>query len=370
MKMKIREIVLHRLHMPLQMRFETSFGVESDRDVILVEAISEDGLIGWGESVALKRPLYNEETTDTVFAILSRELIPLVLENEFSHPAHFTSISEHIRGNRMAKSAIEACLWDIWAQEQSLPLARAIGGHKSVVDVGVSLSIQPLESLLLEVRRYVEEGYRRIKLKIKPGWDERPIAFVREAFPDVQLMADANSAYKHADISHLANLEKYNLMMIEQPFLEDAWESHQELQELTSTPICLDESIRTLDDATRAIRMKACKIINVKLGRIGGIQPALEITNIARESGIALWCGGMFETGIGRAFNIAIATLEGFTLPGDTAASSRYWKPDIIEPEVMVEKGHIHVPSRPGRGYEVNLEKVARYQQRQWHFRH
>ena len=365
----ITEIVIHRLIMPLQMQFETSFGVQTDRDLILVEARTRDGFVGWGESVAMSSPLYNEETTDTVQAILTRELIPFTLSTKWTHPSEFLSKTAFLHGNHMAKFAVEGALWDIWSQQQGLPLRLAIGGTKSKVEVGVSIGIKPIGELLSEIEEYNGQGYRRIKIKIRPGWDIEPVSAIRKKYPNVPLMVDANTAFDKRHFPIFMELDKYDLMMIEQPLPANAWEDYTELQAQLNTSICLDESIHTLEDALRAIRMKSCRIINVKLGRIGGIQAALELVPIARQSGIQLWCGGMLETGIGRAFNIAIATLDGFTLPGDTAASQRYWKPDIIIPEVTVDHGEITVPTTPGLGYSVHTGQIQRYQKTQWHFR-
>ncbi len=366
---EIEEVVLHRLQMPLQMRFETSFGVQTDRDVILAELRAADGWVGWGESVALRSPWYSEETTDSVWDFLINEAIPRILETTWDHPREFTHTMQKIHGNFMAKFTVEGALWDIWAQQQHQPLARVLGGTKTRVAVGVSIGIKPLEDLLDEVGQYVEAGYQRIKIKVKPGWDLEPIQAIRRAFPAVSLMVDANTAYGSEHLNILRAFDDWNLLMIEQPFPTEAWELSAHTQHLLKTPICLDESICTLGDARRAIEMKACQIINVKLGRIGGIQPALDLAQLAEAHNVQLWCGGMLETGIGRSFNIAIATLSGFTLPGDTAASQRYWKPDIIVPEVTVNAGHITVPDIPGRGFEVNRELVNRYQWVQRHFR-
>ena len=366
---EIEEVVLHRLQMPLQMRFETSFGVQTDRDVILAELHASDGWVGWGESVALRSPWYNEETTDSVWTFLINEAVPKILETIWDHPREFTHAMQKIHGNFMAKFTVEGALWDIWAQQQHQPLARVLGGTKTRVPVGVSIGMKPLKDLLNEVSQYVEAGYQRIKIKVKPGWDLEPIQAIRRAFPAVPLMVDANTAYGPKHLSTLRAFDDWDLLMIEQPFPAEAWELSAHTQHLLKTPICLDESICTLSDARRAIEMKACQIINVKLGRIGGIQPALDLAQLAEAHNVQLWCGGMLETGIGRAFNIAIATLSAFTLPGDTAASQRYWNPDIIVPEVTVNAGHIAVPDSPGRGFTVNRELVNRYQWVQRHFR-
>lgn len=365
----VEEVVLHRLTMPLQMRFETSFGVQTDRELVLIELRTSSGHVGWGESVALRRPWYNEETTDSVYAFLVNEGIPLAFSRAWNHPREFLPQAEALHGNRMAKFALEGALWDVAAQQDQAPLSRFIGGTKTAVDVGVSIGIKPVDELLHEVGEYVDQGYRRIKIKVKPGWDIEPVSAIRAEFPTIPLMVDANTAYGPDTVDLLKRLDQFDLMMIEQPFGENAWELSAEAQAVLKTPICLDESIHTVDDVARAVHMGACRIINVKLGRVGGVQAALEIATIAHQAGIELWCGGMLETGVGRALNVAIATLDAFTLPGDTAASRRYWNPDIIHPEVTVTGGRIHVPNRSGLGYEVDTEQVQRYQWAQWHFR-
>lgn len=365
----ISEVVVHRLLMPMQMRFQTSYGVQTARDVILVEVRTPEGFVGWGESVAMKSPLYTEETTDTVEAMLKHELVSLLLRTPWQHPSEFLAKARPLHGNPMAKFAAEGALWDIWAQQQGISLASAFGGVKSHVDVGVSIGIKPMDELLTEVDNYLQQGYRRIKIKVQPGWDSEPIAAIRDAFSDVPLMVDANGSYEGADDAALRKLDGYGLMMIEQPFAASSMERSARLQSQMTTDLCLDESIVTLEDATRAIRISACRVINVKLGRVGGVQATLDLVKLARDAGIQLWCGGMFETGIGRAFNIAISSLAEFTLPGDSAASSRYWKPDIIIPEVVVEDGKIKVPTASGLGFAVDTDQVARYQMVQWHYR-
>lgn len=367
--MKIRQVVLHRLIMPLQMRFETSFGVQTSRDILLVEVEDAVGATGWGECVALTAPLYNEETTYTAEALLRREIIPRVLGWEFQHPAEFQARVGAIHRHFMAKSAVEGALWDLYAKRQGMSLAEALGGAKTKVPVGVSLGIQPIPALLEEIGRYVQSGYQRIKVKIKPGWDRDVLGAIRTQFPDVPLTVDANAAYGWADRAILESLDEFRLMMIEQPFAEDAWDLHAALQARLRTPICLDESIHTQVDVVRAIQTKACRIVNVKVGRIGGLTPSVEMSELAREHGVDLWCGGMLETGVGRAHNIAVATLPGFTMPGDTAASARYWDPDIIEPEVEVSDGFISVPDGPGMGYAIHWPHLRQYQVRQEHFR-
>lgn len=368
--MRIQQVILHRLHMPLQFRFETSFGVQTFRDVLLVEVEDQAGAVGWGECVALAAPLYNEETTDTAEIVLKNELIPRILGWEWQHPQELQDRIAAIHRHYMAKFALEGALWDAYARHHHTALATLLGGVKTKLPTGVSLGIQPLDALLEEIGQYLDQGYQRIKIKIKPGWDRTPLEAIRSRYPTVPLTVDANTAYTMDDADLLQSLDDFNLLMIEQPFGENAWDDHARLQAQIKTPICLDESIHTVLDARRAISQKACRIINVKLGRIGGLQAGIELNALARDHHIDLWCGGMLETGIGRAHNIAITTLDAFRMPGDTAASRRYWNPDIITPEVDVTDGFITVPKGPGIGFDIDVSKLRRYQLRQQHFRH
>lgn len=356
-------MILRHLKLDLLHPFTTSFGTEYDREFILVEAISEDGISGWAESVAMLDPLYNEETLKTNWHILEDYLIPILLKNEIEHP---DEISEkyfaHIRGNYMAKAALEGAVWDLYAKEKNASLASVLGGTKDTIDVGVSIGIKDsIDSTLKVIEDRLVEGYKRFKLKIKPGWDVELIDKVRKVYPDIPLMADANSAYTLQDIDRLAALDDYNLMMIEQPLAYNDIIDHADLQSRLKTPICLDESIHSLEDARKALKLGSCQIINIKIGRVGGLTQSRKIHDLCQEQGIPLWCGGMLESGIGRAHNIAITTLPNFVLPGDTAASSLYWAEDIIEPDVTVENGTIKVPNSPGIGYEPNLEKINKY---------
>lgn len=361
--MKINQVILRHLKLDLVSPFTTSFGTEYDREFILVEVISEDGLSGWSESVAMLDPLYNEETLKTNWHILEDYLIPLLLQNEIQHPDELSEhLFQHIRGNYMAKASLEGAVWDLYAKMQNVPLAKALGGTKKTIDVGVSIGIKnSIEETLEIVAQRLAEGYKRFKLKIKPGWDLELIERVRKVYPDIPLMADANSAYTLKDIDRLAALDPYHLMMIEQPLAYNDIIDHAQLQARIDTPICLDESIHSLDDARKAIMLGSCKIINIKIGRVGGITQSLKIHNLCQQEGIPLWCGGMLESGIGRAHNIAITTLPNFLMPGDTAASSLYWAEDIIEPEVIVHNGTISVPEKPGIGYDASIEKINKY---------
>jgi o-succinylbenzoate synthase len=360
--MKIKEVILRRLRMKMNFLFKTSFGVISEKEFILVEVKDEEGLSGWGESGALMAPFYNEETVETNWHMLEDFLIPIILGRDIEHPDEVSSLFSPIKRNNMAKAAIEGAVWDLYAKRHDQPLYRMLGGERTKIEVGVSIGIQKTVDDLLEViDRHVKEGYKRIKVKIKPGWDVDVIREIRKQFPSVPLMADANSAYRLEDLPLLKKLDDYDLMMIEQPLASDDIIDHACVQKELATPICLDESINSYDDARKAIQLGSCKIINIKIGRVGGLTEAKRIHDLCAEHDIPVWCGGMLEAGIGRAHNIALTTLSNFTLPGDTAASSRYWKQDIIEPEVTVEDGIIHVPAKPGIGYQPNLDAIHNF---------
>jgi O-succinylbenzoate synthase len=360
--MKLDRVVLRHLQMEMKAPFTTSFGTFQTKDFILVEAIDEDGLSGWGESVAFHSPWYSEETFKTNWHMLEDYLLPLTFESPIEHPDELNERFAFIRKNNMAKSAIEGAVWDLYAKRQGIPLSTALGGERKQIEVGISIGIQnSVDDLLHLIEGYVAEGYRRMKVKIKPGWDVAVIAAIRKKFPDIRLMADANSAYTLDDIELLKELDQYNLMMIEQPLASDDIIDHAKLQAAVKTPICLDESIHSVEDTRKAIELRSCQIINIKIGRVGGLTEAVKIHNLCKENNIEVWCGGMLESGVGRAHNIAITTLDNFTMPGDTAASSRYWDRDIIDPEVTVEDGLITIPDKPGIGYEVNHKMVDFY---------
>lgn len=360
--MKIREIIVRHLKMPLKNPFTTSFGTIKEKDFLLLEAVSEEGLIGFGECVAFDAPWYSEETTKTCWHMLEDFLIPSILHREISHPNEVGLLFAGIRKNQMAKATIEGAVWELYAKETNQSLAKALGGNKEKIEVGISLGIQPtMEKQIEVVRKYVEQGYKRIKVKIKPGWDVEMLRELRKAFPDVPIMADANSAYTLNDINLLKQLDEFQLMMIEQPLAYDDIIDHAILQKQIKTPICLDESIVSLDDARKAIELGSCGVINIKIGRVGGLSEAKRIHDYCKKKGIPVWCGGMLEAGIGRAHNIALTTLTNFVLPGDTAGSSHYFDKDIIQPEVVVEKGYITVPTSVGIGYEPDIEAIEAY---------
>lgn len=368
--MKLTNITIRHLQMKLKSTFETSFGTLETRDFLLLEAVDESGTIGWGESVAFYAPWYNEETMYTNWHMLEEFLIPLVLHKEINHPDEISDIFSPIRQNNMAKATLEGAVWDIYAQQTNQSLAQALGGKKQKIEVGVSIGIQPtIEDLIAVVDEYVKEGYKRIKVKIKPGWDVDVIRKLREAFPDLPIMADANSAYTLNDVDRLKQLDEFDLMMIEQPLAVDDIVDHAQLQKELNTPICLDESINSLEDARKAIELGSTKVINVKIGRVGGLTEAKKIHDYCMEKEVPVWCGGMLESGIGRAHNIALTSLANFTLPGDTSGSDRYWEKDIITPEVVAIDGYIQVPQTPGIGYDIDREAVENYTISKKHYR-
>ena len=360
--MKIVKINVHLLEMKMKNPFSTSFGTVQNKKFYIIEAIDETGEIGWGEGVAFEAPWYTEETVETSIHMLRDFLIPKLLNKPISHPMEVTKLFSAIRRNQMAKASLEMALWDLYAKLNQQPLHEVIGGTASKISVGISIGIEPtIEKQLETIERFLQEGYKRIKIKIKPGWDVNVVKAIRERFGDIPLMVDANSAYSLDDVALLKQLDPYNLLMIEQPLAHDDLVDHAFLQKQIKTPICLDESICSYDDARRAIQIGSCKVINIKIGRVGGIAETIKIHDLCVENNIDVWCGGMLEAGVGRAHNIAITSLKGFNLPGDTAASSRYWEEDIINPEVMVEHGFIKVPKSAGIGYEVDRQKLAKY---------
>jgi o-succinylbenzoate synthase len=357
--MRLRQITLREIHMPLVTPFETSFGRTTLRRILLVEA-DVDGVTGWGESVAGEGPFYAPETVETAWHILRDFLWPALRGREFASAAEVWDLLAAIRGHNMAKASLEAAIWDAEAKQKGLPLWKLIGGAREEIPCGVSIGIQETDDdLERTVERELAAGYQRIKIKIKPGRDVEPVARLRQRFPAVHLMVDANSAYRLEDAPLLQQLDAYYLMMIEQPLgWDDLW-SHVELQRKLQTAICLDECIHSEEHARAAIALGACRIINMKLGRVGGYTPALAIHDLCQKHQVPVWCGGMLESGIGRAHNIALSTLPNFTLPGDVTASRRYWTEDIIEPEVTVtSSGTIQVPKRPGIGYEPRLARI------------
>jgi O-succinylbenzoate synthase len=344
--------------MPLVHFFETSFGRTTTRDMVLVEVMS-DGVSGWGEVTAGENPFYNEEWTDSAWLLLKNYVGPQVIRKSLASAEDVAPLSKHIRGHNMARGGLEAACWDLEARQFGEPLWRHIGGGaRREIPCGVSIGVQDtVPDLLNKIERELTAGYQRIKMKIKPGWDVDVVREVRSQFPAIQLMADANSAYTLADTQHLKKLDEFQLMMVEQPLAHDDIIDHAQLQRELSTPICLDECIRTAHHAEQAIALGACRIINIKLGRVGGFREAKLVHDVAQSAGIPVWCGGMLESGIGRAHNVALATLPNFVLPGDVSASRRYWARDIIVPPVeTTPHGTIAVREAPGFGYELDID--------------
>ena len=359
--MKIERLELRLLKLPLVHFFETSFGRIDDKHFIIVR-VDGDGATGYGECVAEQDPYYSAETNETAWHIIADFIAPRVLGTDFAHPRDVFPALKAIRGHNMAKAAVEMAAWDLHARQRGEPLARALGGRRDRIASGVSIGIQPsLDDLAANVERELAAGYRRIKIKIKPGWDLRPVETVRARFGGIPLMVDANAAYTLADADHLARLDAFGLMMIEQPLDYDDVADHAALQRRLRTPICLDESIKTVGIAREAIAAGACRIINIKPGRIGGFAESIRLHDLCASHGIPVWHGGMLESGIGRAANIHLSTLPNFSLPGDVAASKRYFDPDLIEPPIEVAAdGTIAVPGGPGLGVSIREDRLDR----------
>ena len=355
----IDAIHLREINLPLARPFETSFGVTTGRRILLVE-LESDGLTAWGECVAGEHPYFSDEMIDTAWLVTEGELAPRMLEAELEGGGSVPDAFQQVRGHRMAKAALENAVWEMTAQREQTSLAKLLGGTRSVISCGVSIGIQAsVEHLLEVIAKELDCGYQRIKLKCKPGWDERVFDAVRKLWPDILLSCDANSAYRMRDFDRIAGWDRYKLLMIEQPLWYDDFYFHSMLQKRIETSICLDESIRNRRDALAAIDMESCRILNIKVGRVGGFSEAIAVHNVAAERGIPVWCGGMLETGIGRAHNIALSSLPNFSLPGDVSASARYWSQDVIEPEVTVSAaGEIVVPDGAGSGFLIDRKRV------------
>ncbi len=361
--MRLDRIDLRLLRLPLVRFFETSFGRVDERSFVLVR-VDDGGVSGWGECVADGNPYYSSETTRTAWHVIAEFVAPLVLGREFDHPSEIFDALRLIRGHNMAKAAVEMAAWDLFARQQGRSLAAVLGGSParmaSGIASGVSIGIQDsLEQLIERVRIELAAGYRRVKIKIKHGWDVGAVETLREQVGAIPLMVDANAAYHLEDAAHLASLDRYDLMMIEQPLDYDDIRDHAELQRRIRTPICLDESIHSVRAAHEAIELGACRIINIKPGRVGGHHESIRLHDLAAAHAVPVWHGGMLESGIGRAHNIHLSTLPNFTLPGDVAASRRYYAPDLIDPEIDVRSdGTIAVPAGPGIGVAIVMERV------------
>ena len=355
----IDAVHLREINMPLAHPFETSFGLTTTRRILLVE-IESDGLTAWGECVAGEHPYFSDEMIDTAWIITETELAPRLLGKELVGGGSCPALFSQVRGHRMAKAALENAVWDLEAQQKRTSLAELLGGTRKVIPCGVSIGIQPSPAALMDkIDEALAAGYQRIKLKCKHGWDTKIFEAVRKRWPEILLSCDANSAYRMVDFDHIVEWDQFNLLMIEQPLWYDDFYFHSMLQKRLDTAICLDESIRNRRDALAAIDMDSCRIINIKVGRVGGFSEAIAVHNAAAERGVPVWCGGMLETGIGRAHNIALSSLQNFSLPGDVSASARYWIEDIIEPEVTVSpKGEITVPTGIGSGFTVLRDRI------------
>ncbi|MEN1938604.1 o-succinylbenzoate synthase [Paenibacillus sp. 102] len=361
--MKIKKATLYVTEMPLVIPFTASYGTYKTRESIVIELEDTDGYIGFGEVVAFSEPWYTEETVTTALHILQDFLLPDLLKAEVMHPNEIPSLFQYIKRNRMAKAGIEGAVWDLYAKRQNKSLATLLGGTQSEIEVGVVIGLDTIPNMLKQIEMYAEEGYQRFKVKIKPELDYELLKEIRKAFPKIPLMADANSAYTLADTEQLKRLDEFQLMMIEQPLADNDFLDHAKLQKQIETPICLDESIHSLEDARVAITLGSCRIVNIKPGRVSGLTESIQIHDYCKEHAIPVWCGGMVEMGISRAQNIALASLPNFTIPGDISASSRHWEQDIISPEVMLKDGKVMVPQHTECSYEVNrgrLEEITK----------
>ncbi|WP_125567386.1 o-succinylbenzoate synthase [Companilactobacillus insicii] len=360
--MFIKKAVLRKVDLPLRNPFETSFAKMKYKKCIILELEDQDGTKGFGESSAFDVPFYNEEFRDGSWELLKKQLLPKIMNRELEHPDDIYPIFAAIRKNNMSKSAINCALWDIYAKQHDQSLAQALGGTKSKVETGVSIGVQDSPEQLVEaVRGYIKDGYRRIKMKIKPGKDYDYLRAVRDEFPDAMLMADANSAYRLRDVDMLKRLDDLDLIMIEQALEPGDLVDHATLQSQIKTSICLDESVTSLDDARKMIQLGSGCIINIKVARVGGLTIAKQIQKLASDNGIECWCGGMLDSGVARAGNVAIATLSGYTLPNDIAASQRYYDEDIIAPTVELDGTFVDVPDKNGLGYDINWDNLNKF---------
>lgn len=356
--MKLSRAQLDVIQMPLKSPFLTHLGSVYDREGIIVEITDQDGVTGYGEGVAFSSPWYTEETVKTSLHMIEDFLIPLLQKHPVEHPKEISSLFQSVRRNHMAKAAIETAMWDLYAKQRSLALKDLLGGTRQRVPAGVVVATDSIEKALNQIEHYRADGYQRFKIKINPALDLEFLREIRRRYPEIALMADANSSYSLADIDRLKALDEFHLMMIEQPLAHDDIIDHATLQKELKTPICLDESIVTFEDARKAVELGSCQIINIKVGRVGGLTEAIRIHDYCLAKKIPVWCGGMIEFGVSRAHNLALASLPGFTIPGDISASGRFWEEDIILPEVEVKDGWAEVPSGPGIGFQINQKRL------------
>ncbi|WP_433868689.1 o-succinylbenzoate synthase [Saccharopolyspora sp. CA-218241] len=359
--MKIDQATLHRVRLPLKHSFQTSSHRKAHLEHVLVRLVDADGVEGWGEIASGSDPYYAPDTTDTSWLIATRYLLPAVLGHEVDHPSEVAALHGKVRGHRFAAAGVDMAAWALWTRRRGEPLARALGGVRDTVVAGVSLGIEPtIDDLLAQVQRHVDAGYPRVKLKIAPGWDVEPVEQVRAAFPELDLHVDANGAYLD-DPDHLAvlrALDRFGLTMIEQPFAPRALLPSAALQAAIDTPVCLDESVDTLDDLRTAIALGAGRVLNIKVSRMGGLTTAVAAHDLARDAGWPVWCGGMHEFGVGRIANVALSSLPGFTLPSDVSASDKYYERDVVVPPLTADRGVVTVPTAPGLGVEVDTDFV------------
>lgn len=358
MALDIKAVTLSIIKMPLKQPFTTHLGSVKEREAIIVEVEDRNGFIGYGEGVAFSSPWYTEETVQTSYHMIRDFLIPLLKKKGINHPDQAFDMFSSVRRNHMAKAGLETALWDLQAKKEGIPLSKLIGGTMEAIPAGVVVGNPNLPEALEQIEGYLEQGFKRVKVKISPEDDHHYISGIRKQFPDLPLMADANSAYSLENIDRLKALDEFGLLMIEQPLGFDDIVDHARLQKQIETPICLDESIVTFDDARKAVELGSCGVINIKIGRVGGLEQAKRIHDYCISKGISVWAGGMIEFGISRAHNIALASLPGFTIPGDISGSDRYWEYDIIKPEIKVKNGMIKLPEKPGIGFELNRKRL------------
>ncbi|CAG9622403.1 o-succinylbenzoate synthase [Sutcliffiella rhizosphaerae] len=358
--MNIQKVEMFHVSMELVQPFHTHLETVKERPCIILKVTDETGISGWGEVVAFSSPWYTEETVDTAWHMLEDYFIPAIFKKEWLDPRAVLDTLDSWKRNPMAKAGLEIAIWDLFAKRAKQPLAKYIGGVREVVKAGVVVGVDTPERMIHTIQTRVEEGYQRIKVKIEPAKDYKMLMKIKNAFPNVDILADANSAYTLEDIERIKNLDSLGLLMIEQPLAADDLVEHALLQKELTTPVCLDESIVSYQDAKNAIRIGSCKTMSIKIGRVGGLRNAIAIHDLCMENDIPVWCGGMLEMGISRAFNIALATLPNFTLPGDISSSDRYWKKDITFPKVVVKNGEVKVSSNPGIGVEVDEEYVKK----------
>ncbi|KIL47322.1 O-succinylbenzoate synthase [Jeotgalibacillus alimentarius] len=355
--MNLSKAVVSKISMSLKTPFHTSLGTVSDREGLIVELFDDKGDCGLGEGVAFSSPWYTEETVESSLSVISNHLLPLLFESDITYPEQLEGVFHSVRGNPMAKAAVDMAVWDLYAKQHHKPLTDLIGASRSEALAGVAIGSKDLDDLLQQAEQAVAQGYQRIKVKIRPGYDLKPLRTLRENFPDIAILADANSAYSGFE-DDLLKLDDLGLQMIEQPFSPDDLARHAEIQRVMKTPICLDESITSYETAVNAITFKSCRVINVKIGRVGGITAAKKIHDLCLEHDIQVWCGGMLEFGVSRAHNVVLSLLPGFTIPGDLSSSDRYWTRDITVPELVVEHGTVKPFEGNGIGVELDRERL------------